>query len=827
MTNIADCLQRGIDFGEIDRQIGIEIIREYDQLVARYSGGMNPLPLAQARARASADLKEANKAKTARLRHVRLNQLQAMSRIKQTILKARDPAAALKSYLEFNPHAGSSAESVRSLTEAYVTSINGALADVLKEVGPDVLSRSRNPKLLTGIIQELHEEASGNPLAKAYSEKVKGQQQRMRRMANALGMDIGELADYGVPHTHDAGQLISKGFDSWAEYVLPRLAWHRIEDLSTGRMFVETAGQKPRLEDVSAFLRARYDAIVTGGWNTRDPSFSLGGRSLANQRGEHRTLHFDNGTAWMEYNREFGTSEPFSAMMGGLHSLARDVAMLRVLGPNPRMGLNFAIQVAKTHPNVLKSPKLASKVEKAGTKAMVMLSHHDGTANVPNDVFWARFASGVRSTLTGIQLGAAVLSSVTDVATIAAAAKTLGMSRANVLGRSVKLIFSQGTRETAARAGYVAETLADGGATMARYMGKNFGTGLPERLASFTLRATGLSYLTDMHKIAFQMEFAGHLADMAAKTFAEIDPRIRMLFERRGITAADWDLMRDPSTRFYPKAEAGGGNGGPSMNGPDFMTPNHWLETQTKVPRVEAEGLAMRWQMALQEQVEFAIPTASLEMKANLRDTAAPGSIPGEILRSITTYKNYPLSLTLNQYRRFADAENWGMNRWSYAIFTFGLPMLLTGAIAVQNKELFWGRDPRPMDTPEFWLAALLQGGGIGIFGDFFSSAQSRTGGGFAETALGPTFQLADDIFKPLVGNSVAVMTGEKSFFGRDAGNFVARYTPFFSSAFYARVAYARWLAEPFQTFLDPQAEILRRRAMKKRFKEFGNASWW
>jgi hypothetical protein len=816
MTNIADCLQRAIDFGEMDRQIGIEIIREYDQLVARYSSRM---PEAQAKARAAADLKEANKAKTARLRHVRLNQLQAMARLRQTILTSKDPAAAIKGLIEYNPLAGSKAESVRSLAEAYESNINAALKKVLDETGTNVIGNSRNVKLLESLIMELHDEPSGNLLAKTLAATVRDQQQRMRRAFNSFGGDIGDLADFGVTHSHDAGQLRLKGFKTWSETIHTLLAWDRISDNSTGKPFA-AKGQLPAFDDVRAFLQDVYDGIITRGLDDRDPSMAMGGRALANQRAEHRVLHFKGGKAWLEYNREFGTSDPFSAMIGGLRGLAGDVALMRVLGPNPRTGLNFAIQVAEKRAVDLGDAKLTERVGRAGKTALAMLAHQNGSANVPHHVGWARFFGGVRSTLTGIQLGSAVVSSVTDVATISAAATSIGLNPLNVLSRSIQLMASRATRETAARAGYVAETLADSGGTMARYFGKTFGTGLPDRLASFTMRATGLSFLTDMNKIAFQMEFAGHLADMAGSAFADINPRTRMMLERRGITAADWDMMRDPATRFYPQGQ-GGPNGGPSMSGPDFMTPYYWLETQTKLPRVEAEGLAMRWQMAIQEQIEMAIPSASLEGRA-WTIAGQPGSFMGEVSRNVGMYKSFTVSLMINQYRRFAEAESWGRNRWAYASIGVSIPLVLLGALALQNKQILLGNDPRPMNTWSFWGAALMQGGGLGIFGDFFNASESRTGGGFAETLGGPVFGLADDIAKPIVANTVAAVRGDNTFFGRDTANFVRNNTPFLTSAWYARTAYSRLVADNLQAFLDPEAELIFRRRIKRMAKDYG-----
>jgi hypothetical protein len=60
------------------------------------------------------------------------------------------------------------------------------------------------------------------------------------------------------------------------------------------------------------------------------------------------------------------------------------------------------------------------------------------------------------------------------------------------------------------------------------------------------------------------------------------------------------------------------------------------------------------------------------------------------------------------------------------------------GALALELKEIAKGKDPRPiprakdpaLEHAEFWGAAMLQGGGWGIFGDFLGSTENRFGGG-------------------------------------------------------------------------------------------------
>jgi hypothetical protein len=327
-------------------------------------------------------------------------------------------------------------------------------------------------------------------------------------------------------------------------------------------------------------------------------------------------------------------------------------------------------------------------------------------------------------------------------------------------------------------------------------------------MAGFTLRATGLSFVTDMRKVAFQMEFAGFMADNAGRAFDQIDAPLRQMFQARGISAADWDALRDPATRFT------------APGGADFIAPFHWLEAQTKMPRVEAEGLAMRVQMAIREQLEFAVPTASLEGRALLQGTTAPGSFAGELLRSSASYKSFTMSLMLGQYRRFMNLPT-PLAKAKYAV-SLSTMLLVMGALAIQLKELTKGNDPRPMDTGKFWLAALFQGGGLGIFGDFFQAETSRVGGGLAETLAGPVVGAIGDVIGPVVRNTNALIKGEPTRVGRDVANFVRQNTPFLSSAWYLRTAYSRLVADELQAFLDPQADVQFRRKIKQLQRDYG-----
>lgn len=797
MANLKDCLQSAIDGKAVNPQKAKAAQAEFADLAAKYREAMPP---AAADAAAAADILKANiRAKTSR-RHAVLAQLQTARRNTAIVAQAADPARA----------AVDTVESIRFERDALLRQTHGAIAAFLRATGKNLLGQVRNRARVMNVVRELHGEASGDAAAKAFAEAIRAQQTRLRQLFNAHGGDIGEIADFGLPHSHDAMKIRAAGREAWKASVRDRLDWSRIENRA-GQPFGSS-----RAPGAEAFLDTIYERVTTRGWSDRAPSMQAGGKALYNRRAEARVLHFRNADEWMAYNAEFGAEQVFDAMLGHLSGMARDVALMRGLGPNPRAGLEHLIQSAQEKASLAGAAdpkaKLEGRTEKLAARARAMLGHMDGSANAPADHAWAAFFAGTRNVLTAAQLGSAMLSSATDLWSMRMAARAVGMHGKNVLARSVSLI-AKTTRDEAAAMGYVAETLADAGSASARYLGDVWSPEVTARLSNFVMRASFLSAWTDFNRIAFQMEFSAHLASQAGKAFGEIDPLLRGSLERNGITEADWAaLTAEPDALFT------------AHNGGRFLSSRYWLETQTRLPRAEAEGLSIRLQAAIEREMEFAIPSVSLEGRSAIIGEAAPGTIGGELLRSTAMYKNYAVSLTLNQYRR-TKAQPTGMARAKYAATLIG-GFTLLGAVSVQLKELSKGRDPRPMDNPRFWGAAFLQGGGVGIFGDFLSAETSRAGGGLAETIAGPVAGVAGDVIRAGASNAQRLAEGKDPLIGRDIANLARRYTPG-TSLWYGRLGLDRLVWDELQRFLDPEAERQWRAAERRRAKANGNRSYW
>lgn len=800
--NMADCIQTAVNAGTVDPERARLAQAEYADLVARYE--MSGYSRADAEVAAGDEVLESITKRAKARRHATVRQMMTMARneARYANAHAKDPDLILKDV----EHAEKEA---RALERQFM----GGIREFLETFRTNVIGQVRERAMLKQVVSELHGEATGNANAKAIAGAVLQQYERARALINMNGGDIGKLDDFGVPHSHHGDKIRDAGFGAWFDEIYGALDWHRMIDFSTGKPFVVAKGAKPLRPTAEKFLREVYDSITTSGWTDRSPAMTLGVRGLKDARSAHRVLHFKSAEDWWRYNDAFGRENAFEAVIGHLRGMARDIALMRAFGPNPKLGLEHAAQVMTRDAKLVTGPagrKASDKIDRKARRARVMMKILSGEANVPHNKAMAAFLAGTRNLLTAAQLGGAPLSQVTDLVSMRIAAKAVGMNP----NAPVKALFNGilgGINSRAAKdMGFILDTWFDTGASQARFMGDIWSPELTNRITNTVLRLNGLAFLTDRSRTGVAMAFGSDLADRAGRGWADLEPELRRFMENRNITAQDWDALRDPAVIYTDPT------GGKHLN-------PAWFLEHTSLPRGAAEDLAIRFGALVQEHVEFSIPSASLRGRAAIVGDAAPGSIGGELLRSTVMYKSYVMSVMFNQFRRVAEIDGFG-NRAAYVTKYVAL-MTLMGGLAVQLKEVAKGRDPRPMDDARFWGAALLQGGGIGIFGDFFGSSTSRAGGGFAETAAGPVVGVAGDLMRAVISNVVRASEGKDILIGRDVVNILRRYNPLATFQPLVpvpiRLALDRMIWDQLQPFFDPEAEDLWRQAEGKL------QSWW
>jgi hypothetical protein len=205
--------------------------------------------------------------------------------------------------------------------------LDAMMADLIDKFETKTGFDSPGRATLDNVVREAFGEDTGDAAAKGLAQAWGGAAEHARKLFNAAGGEIGKLEKWGLPQSHDPLAVRRAGRDGWVEATLPRL--DRADDRPGDRAAVHREAP------------ARGAGRRVG--RDRDPrrrlrpgaGRGLGQGKLANRRAEHRFLVFRDADHWLAYQREFGRADPFAAMMNHLDGMARDVARLQVLGPNP------------------------------------------------------------------------------------------------------------------------------------------------------------------------------------------------------------------------------------------------------------------------------------------------------------------------------------------------------------------------------------------------------------------------------------------------------------------------------------------------------------
>lgn len=654
---------------------------------------------------------------------------------------------------------------------------------VLAEHSANLLGQVRKRAQLTDMVRELFGENTGNHAARELAEAWRRTAEGLRVRFNRAGGDIGFRADWGLPQSHDWRSVRKAGFEAWRAEILPRLDLEKMVDQRTGRAFTR--------ESLEAALVEVYDTIRTNGWSKRTPG-GAAGRALANQRSEGRFLVFKSADDWMAYAERFGSGTAYDTMMGHMEAMARDIAALEVLGPNPAATLQWVKGTIEQSAALDRSPdsKAVNAARSAGRAIDDLWDEYRGANLEPRSERMAMTFSSIRAIQTATKLGGAFLSATSDFAFQHSRRAFNGLGRASVLPQYLKL-FKPGSIEDqklAVRRGLIAEEWANRTAGQSRYLMEELTGEVPRRLASGVLRLSLLSRHTQAMRWVYGMESLATYTEQAGKSFDALEPKLRGALQRYGIDAGDWDQLRTAKMDVD--------------RGIEWISPHN----------LEDQELASRFMEMILEETDIAVPTADLATRAMFNTKLERGTLIGEIGRSALLFKSFGISVLLRQ-----SAEILAMQPATAARYATGLIIgtTLTGALAMQLKGLAAGEDLRPMEDEAFWGAAILQGGGFGIFGDFLSASQNRFGGGFAQTLSGP---LADDA-QGIV--NLAKSDHPERAIVREVKGFIPG-----NNLWYARLAFDRMLADQIQEAIDPNYPKSWAR-MVRYARERGTRLWW
>jgi len=682
-----------------------------------------------------------------------------------------------------------------------------SLVDTLHAVDTKWLGMVEDAGSVQRFVREVMGQATGDAraakAAKAWLDTI----EEMRQRFNRAGGDIGKL-DYGyLPQPHDQARVAVAGKEKWVADTLPLLDRKR---------YLNEDGTTFSDEQMREMLGRAWETIATGGLNKMEPGKAVGTGSRANRGSDHRAIHFKDPEAYFAYMNEYARGGVFNAMQAHVGRLAKDIALVEELGPNPEAMFRYVQDTAKkTGDSDLIGPYLVRSGD--------MWAALSGKTGMPANVKLADFAQGMRNVQVFAKLGGAMLSSVTDIPTYFAAT---GFNRLPWLTSATNLVrsFGKDAKEFSNRGGLIADSIVS---DMNRWAEGNIGAGWTSKIANATMKASLLEAWTDATRRAFGISMMGGMARMVKSDWKDLHPRDLRALTAKGVTEQDF--------RIWQLAEPEDWRGTAMLTASSIRA--------IAEPKLEAAGFSAtdiyratsRMLGFIADESEYASLAQDLQTRAAVQRGTQRGTIEGELLRSVMLFKGFPMAMISRHWERVADTWRDGDKALALG-YAAGLSTALTifGAIAIQFKDMAAGKDPRdmtgqqgehPTQAAKFWTAALMQGGGLGIMGDILYTSMGgndRSGRPNWANLAGPVFGDVADAIDLTAGNMGEAMRDEDTHFGAEALKFTKGHMPFVN-LWYAKTPLDRAFFNDLQEMLSPGYNA-RMRGLTKR--DWGQEYW-
>lgn len=581
---------------------------------------------------------------------------------------------------------------------------------------------------------------SGSPEALRIAEIFNKYQELAKTALNRAGAAIGDYAGYVTRTAHDMDKIRRAGLDPWKQVIRPLLAPETFD-------YVGGPGTKGA-ED---FLNNVWHALVTGVHLThegmqgfKDPAFT-GPANLARRASQERVLHFRDADSWLDYQRQFGEGNAAHAVLSNLDRSARATALMNHFGTNPRAELDGDFKyLAEKYRN--SDPDKVVRLQAARKNLQDEFDFLDGTANIPVNRLAAKIGAGARVVESMARLGLVAFTHLSVGATKAAELRYQG---AGLLERYTNFVTSLFPGRDK-----VADELLAGIEGMQRDLISRFQIddtlpGTLSKLANTFFHWTGLTYLFEHQRQGGEELLSRMLGRQFGAGWPGLEPESQRLLTQFGIGAREWELLRGAPDHA-------------EIDGRQYLTPqaayrvaedkaighlfdigridNRTLPPAGRAARQLAawrEDLAMRLYALFNDRSEHMVIVPDIATRALLLQGTRPGTAAGEFARFVAQFKTWPTAMIQQAIGR----EIYGGQTRQAAIagiLQMSLAATILGGTIMTLKDLIKGKNPRDPTSPKTWAAALMQGGGAGIMGDFIFGEYSRFGQSVSDTLLGP-----------------------------------------------------------------------------------------
>jgi hypothetical protein len=645
----------------------------------------------------------------------------------QSITKPGDKLVALSNVLDFNTKGGGNFTSAASWIKALQEETFSRLIDTWGASHPKFFGLFENRAGTRDLIREMWGENTGNAAAKAGAKAWLQTMDALRDRYNAAGGNIGKLNEWHFPQSHSSNRVGSAGLEKWLGDLMPLL------DRSK---YLNTDGSPMSDAKVREIMTQAYDSITTDGQNKIESSRTTGYGLTANRGSEHRVIFYKDSASYFAYQGAYGDRSLWNVLTGHVRALSRDVGLIETLGPDPDRV--FGALNERTHLEELRAnPTAAAKLNKAKVFNEKLMDYVAGRQSVVDTDLAAKFQA-FRNFMTAVKLPKVIITALGDEAGMAATSFANKIPYGQVFLREMRTLNPQGEgRAILERNGVGLNSMMG---ALNRFGQEEYGAGWTGKLANTVMHASGAERMWDARRQGLGSVLMSYVAKVTREhaNFADLNRADHGVLANKGVTENDWKVWQAAEPERWgsmpmitPKAIAAIPDSALASLGDPAALRRH-ASTQLLAHVLEEAGMG-------------AMDTGPRQ-RVTMQLGTTKGTWGGELLQSAMLFKSFAFSMMMKHWNRAAEMPGAGSK------FGYVAPLIVYGtviaALGNQLRNLLAGKDPENMASPKFWGAAILRGGGLGFFGDFFYDEVTQNDNSLAAALGGPGLTTAEDIWK-------------------------------------------------------------------------------
>jgi len=624
----------------------------------------------------------------------------------------------------------------------------------------------------------------------------------VRNAANVLGKNLDDIK---------GGSNYNKNFKVWKDFVMQKL--------DADRTFANT-------NNIDEFMTEAFNSLVGNKYLIADgASNSYGGKTskdVAKGSKFKRVLHFKTPDDWFDYNDKFGVGNLKESFFSGIQTAGRNIGMMDGLGTKPLDNfekIRFAVRKS-----LAKNEETADISSIASyTKFDKYMKVIDGSIYTVEGFGLARYSAIARAISSMAKLGGATISAAADIGIYGSEMRFQGRTflsgMAEAMGSLLKIKNTKNKKDIAQMLGFIVDnTIYDMSAR--HQVGDNLSKGWSSTQRTF-FKYNALAWWTNTLKEGSMLGMANYFARQKNLEFGKLNKQLQELFNMYDIDATKWDVIRKTAME---KADDGMEfiNIGmlDQITDADMKKILNLDKVTESQLRIEKDKFKASVSGMLLDRSIYAVIEPDARLKGDMTRGMLAGTPEGEAIRFMGQFKAFPFAIMAKvlgrelSYFKGPNVTKADYGRGFVGIVGLMITQGILGYVSMTAKDLLRGKGPRDPSNGKTIMAAFLQGGGLGIYGDVLFK-EVRGSADVAAAAVGPVLLTAGDVIAAINYG----IRGEGGKAGKAAYRTVSANIPFLN-LFYIKAVFDYMIGFQMMETMNPGVLKRVEKRMKKDYNQ-------